>query len=136
MMDADFEDYSSEGEDDSSCYNESIQSDATVDESDDMDVDFDSPSTTGNQAAIGIDLGTTFCCVAVFRNGKPEVIANDQGNHTTPSTVSYSKETNCGRGLGTRDPWTGFGTFQRLFSVNPIIFQGSGFSPVEDRSKI
>jgi molecular chaperone DnaK (HSP70) len=48
--------------------------------------------------ALGLDLGTTFSCIGVFRNGGVEIIPNSNGEKVTPSIVTFLDEKNILKG--------------------------------------
>ncbi|OQV24178.1 Heat shock 70 kDa protein 1-like [Hypsibius exemplaris] len=79
-------------------------------------------------SAIGIDLGTTNCCVAVFRNGRCEAVPSGNGSTTIPSYVAFEDD-HCVVGQEAKDNAFGHpkGT---IFAVKRIL--GHRYSEVED----
>ena len=89
-------------------------------------------ASLAERSVIGIDLGTTYSCVAVWRNGEAEVLTNSEGERTTPSWVSFDAEGN--RLVGDPAMRAAAGNPKNtLFNIKRII--GRQFSECDDEIK-
>ena len=70
--------------------------------------------------AVGIDLGTTYSCVGIYRNGRVEIIPNDQGNRITPSYVAFTEDGERIVGEGAKNQAT-INPTNTAFSVKRLI---------------
>ncbi|XP_076914364.1 heat shock cognate 70 kDa protein-like isoform X2 [Bidens hawaiensis] len=89
----------------------------------------------GNDSpAIGIDLGTTYSCVAVWKHNRTEIIPNDQGNRTTPSCVAFAnKERLIGDGSNNQQATNPANT---VFDANRLIGRRFSDSKVQEDIKL
>jgi heat shock protein 1/8 len=91
-----------------------------------------SGASLAERSVIGIDLGTTYSCVAVWRNGEAEVLMNSEGERTTPSWVSFDAEGN--RLVGDPAMRSAAGNPKNtLFNIKRII--GRQFSECDEEIK-
>jgi len=84
---------------------------------------------------IGIDLGTTYSCVGVFKNGRVEIIANDQGNRITPSYVAFLENGDRLVGDAAKNQAT-INPEKTVFDVKRLIGRGFGDKSVQADKKL
>jgi endoplasmic reticulum chaperone BiP len=84
---------------------------------------------------IGIDLGTTYSCVGIIKNGKVEIIANEQGNRITPSYVAFTENGDRLVGDGAKNQAT-TNPLNTIFDVKRIIGRQFSDKSVQADTKI
>jgi len=84
---------------------------------------------------IGIDLGTTYSCVGVFKNGRVEIISNDQGNRITPSYVAFLENGDRLVGDAAKNQAT-INPEKTIFDVKRLIGRGFGDKSVQADKKL
>ncbi len=84
---------------------------------------------------IGIDLGTTYSCVGVYKHGKVEIIADDQGNRVIPSYVAWTQEGERFIGDSAKNQAT-INPENTIFGVKRLIGRKFSDKSVQDNKKI
>lgn len=83
---------------------------------------------------IGIDLGTTYSCVGIYRDGRVDIVPNDQGNRITPSYVAWEGEErlvgDAAKNQATINPQN------TVFDVKRLIGRNFGDSTVQSDMKL
>lgn len=84
-------------------------------------------------AAIGIDLGTTHCCVGVWQDSNVEILSNDVGSRLTPSVVAFTDE---GRLIGEPAKGQAHKNAKNTYVAAHIVLLTLEPSPIRGRRRV